>query len=135
MSIDKNKIFVSSGDENSPLRAFYNNEYVFINNGNVTPFSYQIPTYTTNGGTVNYYSQDAESIFTNLSAPFIRFKFCGGTESLSGDSYIEHKIYRVEYDIFKSYEDPTIAAELMSDGFAKEGWKVTCETKDLNQEI
>ena len=42
---------------------------------------------------------------------------------------------RVEYDIFKSYEDPRIAAELMSDGFAKEGWKVTCETKDLNQEI
>lgn len=103
MAIDRNKIFVTSGDRNAPLRAFFNNEHVFINDGNVVPFSYQIPTYTTNGGTTNYYSQDAQSIFTNLSAPFIRFKFCGGTESLSGDSYIEHKIYRVEYDVFKLY--------------------------------
>lgn len=103
MSFDKNKIFQTSGDANSPIRAFFNNEYAFNSDGTTVPFSYTIPSYYTNGGSINYYSQDAESVFTNLSAPFIRFRFCGGTESLSGDSFFEHRIYRLEYDNYKLY--------------------------------
>ncbi len=42
---------------------------------------------------------------------------------------------RIEADIRQSYKDPMIAAELYRDGFVENGWKVTCEPKDLNQEI
>ena len=42
---------------------------------------------------------------------------------------------RVEYDIWMSYEDPELSMNLLNDGLYKEGWKVTCEMKNMNPEI
>ena len=57
----------------------------------------------------------------------------GGSEM--SDNECETIKNRVQFDITQSYLDPEISAKLISDGFYKENWKVTCESRNLSPEI
>lgn len=104
MSIDKIIRSVTSGDENSSAQAFYNNYFANSEDGFLPVFSHSVPTYTTVGGTKDYYLQNPLSIFTNLSRPFIRYKFTGETSAITQVKMITHKIYKVDYPSFKNFE-------------------------------
>jgi hypothetical protein len=104
--IQQNRIFTTSGDQNSFGRAWYNNYWANSTDGVVPLFSQEIPTYHTIGGVEpqDYYKQNPLSIFTGLAKPFIRFEFTGATSALTQIKTIVHKIYKIPYDSFKTFE-------------------------------
>lgn len=104
--IQQNRIFTTSGDQNSFGRAWYNNYWANSKDGVVPLFSQEIPTYHTIGGVEpnDYYNQNPLSIFTSLAKPFIRFEFTGSTSALTQVKTIVHKIYKIPYDSFKTFE-------------------------------
>lgn len=109
MAIEREIRYETAGDSDSYSQAFYNNYYA--NNIPVINdfFSFYKPQFYTYGGTLNYYGQDPFAIFTNTINPAIRFIFTGHTESLSGDSYFVHNIYKLDYPTFKLYGDNQLA--------------------------
>jgi len=110
MPIDREIRFVTAGGSNSVSQVFYNNYLADSIPVATEFFSFYKPGYYTYGGTLDYYGQDVYTIFTNLSNPPIRFKFTAHTESLTGDSYFIHEIYKLNYDVYKLYSDNQIAS-------------------------
>lgn len=109
MSIEREIRFVTAGNSNTTSQVFYNNYLADSTPVETDYFSFYKPGYYTYGGTLDYYSQDPFAIFTNLSHPPIRFKFTSHTESLTGDSYFVHDIYRLDYDTYKLFSQNQIA--------------------------
>lgn len=109
MPIDREIRFVTAGNSNTTSQVFYNNYLADSTPVETEYFSFYKPGYYTYGGTLDYLSQDPLAIFTNLVKPPIRFKFTSHTESLSGDSYFIHEIYKLDYDVYKLYSDNQIA--------------------------
>jgi hypothetical protein len=111
MSIpEKLRYYTTVGDDNSSSQVFYNNYWAQSYDGNVPVFEQTIPTYTTVGGTTDYYGQNPLSIFTNLAHPFIRYTFTGSTSAITTITKIVHNIYKVDYQTFKNFQinQPTI---------------------------
>ena len=113
--IQQNRIFTTSGDQNSFGRAWYNNYWANSIDGVVPLFSQEIPTYHTIGGVEpsDYYDQSPTSIFTALAKPFIRFTFTGATSALTQVKTIVHSIHKISYDSFKTFEtnQPTTSVD------------------------
>lgn len=108
MPIFRDIRYETSGDKNSVTQVFYNNLYADSDPVRTTFSSVLKPKFTTYGGTLNYFAQDPYAIFTNLVRPPIRFVFSANTESLSGNSYFIHNIYRIDYETFRLYGDNQI---------------------------
>ena len=111
MSIpEKLRYYTTVGDDNSSSQVFYNNYWAQSYDGNVPVFAQTIPTYTTIGGTNDYYGQNPLSIFTNLAHPFIRYTFTGSTSAITTITKIVHNIYKIDYPTFKNFQinQPTI---------------------------
>lgn len=102
MSIIRTSIQQTSGNQNSVSQVFYQNIFYDLPMVEVSPFVFNIPVFTTNGGTKDYYGQNPRAIFTNLVKPFIRFDFSENTSSFGPNTFIKHDIYRVDWDIFQS---------------------------------
>jgi len=102
--IEKKSIQETTGTERNVAQSFYQNIFYNVNNGVVSPFVFDIPMYTTVGGTKDYYLQDPRSIFTNLVKPFIRFDFSANTASFGPTVKLKHDIYRVSWDLFSSVQ-------------------------------
>jgi len=92
-----------TGDNNSVARSFYSNKNVDINEDKLRDITFDVPKFTTLGGSVNYYSQDPHMLFTNLNVPFIRYEFTGNTHSMSGKTEIVHKTYKLDFESYKGY--------------------------------
>lgn len=101
---EKIRYFTTVGDNDSESQVFCNNYWVESYGGRVPVFSQTIPTYTTVGGTTDYYGQNPLSIFTNLARPFIRYTFTGGTSAMTSVTKIIHKIYKIDYQTFKNFQ-------------------------------
>ena len=111
MSIpEKLRYYTTVGDDNSSSQVFYNNYWAQSYSVNVPVFAQTIPTYTTVGGTTDYYGQNPLSIFTNLAHPFIRYTFTGSTSAVTTITKIVHNIYKIDYQTFKNFQinQPTI---------------------------
>ena len=101
--ISKNEYRKKTGNENSVASSFYSNKIVNVFEKNLRNISFDIPEYTTFGGSDEYYSQNPNTIFTNVSTPFVRFNFTGNTHSLSGLVDIIHETYKLDYETYKKY--------------------------------
>ena len=108
MPINKEIRFTTAGSANTRSQVFYNNYLANSTPVSAPFFSFDKPQYYTYGGTLDYYGQDPYSIFTNTIIPPIRFVFTASTFSLSGDSYISHEIYRLDFDTYKLFSDNQI---------------------------
>lgn len=104
--------FQTSGTKDSVSQVFYNNLYADSDPVKTSFTSILKPKFTTYGGTLNYYAQDPNAIFTNLVRPPIRFVFSANTGSLSGYSYFIHEIFRIDYETFKLYGDNQIDSKI-----------------------
>jgi len=93
----------STGDQNSTIQTFWSNALVDPGYPYVEPFIFDLPEFTTFGGTLNYYGQDHSAVFTSQNTPFIRFNFSANTSSFSGSTEIVHDIYKLKYEDFKAY--------------------------------
>ena len=100
--IIQNSIQETTGNEQNVVQSFYQNIFYYTSEGVVSPFAFEVPQYTTIGGTTDYYGQDPLAIFTNLVLPFIRFDFTENASSFGPDVQIKHDFYRVSWDLFSS---------------------------------
>jgi hypothetical protein len=82
---------------------FYVNKFINETQGTISPFIFDTPKYSTMGGTLNYYSQDYWSIFTNIARPFINFNFTANTSSFGENTIIKHQIYKIPYNEYVKY--------------------------------
>ncbi len=89
----------STGNADSFIQSFYSNRWVSWEIKNTKLFEYDTPQYITYGGSQNYYLQDVNSVFTDITNPTISFKFSANTSQLSAATII-HKIYKIDYDAF-----------------------------------
>lgn len=93
----------STGDNNSTIQTFWSNALVKPAGQSVAPFIFNVPQFTTFGGTINYYGQDPQAVFTSQNSPFIRFSFTSNTASLSGQTQVVHDIYKLKFEDFSAY--------------------------------
>lgn len=108
MGINREIRYATAGNSSGSSQVFYNNYFADSKEVETSYFAFTKPMFFTYGGTLNYYSQDPYSIFTNLTTPPIRFVFTADTSGLSGDSYFVHKIYKLDYETHKLYSDNQI---------------------------
>lgn len=85
----------TAGADSDSSQVFQQNKFIDYHYSLVIPFSFDVPQYTTYGGTYDYYGQNSNAIFTSFNKPYIRFVFTGNTHSLSGNSLITHEVYKL----------------------------------------
>lgn len=87
----------------SPMQSFWINHFINTNQYDNLIFSFDTPSYYTQGGTLNYYGQDFTSIFTNVSKPFIKYTFTANTSNFGTGTTIKHNIYKISYKEYQEY--------------------------------
>jgi len=95
----------ASCSSESAVEAFHTNHFVSAEQFNATLFAFDTPSYYTKGGTLNYYSQDYWSVYTNISRPYIKFVFTANTKSFGTGTTIKHDVYKIPYKDYKKYTD------------------------------
>ena len=103
--INRLRISSTSGDRNSFSQAFSNNYFAIPRESKVAVFSKDLPSFSTIGGTEDYYGQNPLSIFTNLSKPSIRYNFTGSSSAITQVKQIVHRIYKVDYESYKNFQN------------------------------
>jgi hypothetical protein len=98
VTIEPEIIAQTTGNNDDPVQVFTNNCIVSPKYPQTVPFNFEVPMYTIQGATFDYYNQNTDSISTNLNnlKTFI-FDFSANTFSLSGTTEFEHDIYRLDY--------------------------------------
>lgn len=99
--IERKSIQETTGNKNSVIQSFYQNIFFFTKEGKTEPNIFDVPEFTTLGGTKDYYGQNPLAIFTNLVKPFIQFSFSGNTSSFGPNVNIIHDVYRVDWETFR----------------------------------
>jgi len=95
----------TTGDEDSVVQSFTHNIYYDSSESIISPFIFEVPQYSTVGGTTDYYGQNPLAIFTSLVKPFIRYDFSENTDSFGPDTFIKHDIYRISWDMYSTIQD------------------------------
>jgi hypothetical protein len=134
--IEKKSIQETTGNSDNVAQSFYQNIFYLTKEGVTVPSIFEIPKYTTVGGTKDYYMQDSRSIFTNLVQPFVRFDFSANTASFGPTVRLQHDIYRVSWDLYntvqsglKAYSNEAVQTEDVITETIEEFDEATGETK------
>lgn len=102
--INRQSIQETTGTDRNVAQSFKQNIFFDVTNGVTSPSIFEVPMFSTTGGTRDYYGQNPLAIFTNLVKPFITFDFSANTSSFGTDVYIKHDIYRIDWDVFGSIQ-------------------------------
>jgi len=102
MSIIKKSIQETTGNSSNVAQSFKQNIFFSASEVATSPFTFNVPMYTTIGGTKDYYGQNPNAIFTSLVKPFVRFNFSSNMSSFGPNTYIKHDIYRIKWDDFNA---------------------------------
>lgn len=98
--------FATSGQQDDPLQLFYNNNFAIPQFPDIQPNVFSRPQFSSNTGTLEYYSQSEKSMFIIYARPFISMVFTANTFVFTGDSrFIRmiNEVYKVPYDLMQSY--------------------------------
>lgn len=96
----------TAGGNNDPSQVFYQNRFIdYYENESSSIFAFDVPQYTTIGGTKDYYIQDPYAIFTSFVRPYFRFIFNGNTSSLSGNTKIFHEVYKLSNNDYSKFSE------------------------------
>jgi hypothetical protein len=102
--IVKKSIQETTGNNTNVAQSFYQNIFFLTKDGVTVPSVFDIPKYTTVGGTKDYYMQDSRSIFTSLVKPFVRFDFSANTASFGPTVRLQHDVYRVSWELYNTVQ-------------------------------
>ena len=102
----------STGSETTAAQAFSQNHWPKIKDGETSVRIWYNPVYTLEGETRNYYAIDYNGLSTNVNnGKNITFVFSANTESITGITTFNHKMYRIQYeDYIKAKNDLTSSA-------------------------
>lgn len=91
------------GNSDDVIQYFYQNNFISYNSPPTEIFNFEVPKFSTAGGTLDYYGQSPYATFTSLNKPFFRFLFTGNTFSLSGDVKLVHHIYKLKNNDYENF--------------------------------
>lgn len=102
----------STGSETTAAQAFSQNHWPKIKDGETSVRIWYNPVYTLEGATRNYYAIDYNGLSTDVNnGKNITFVFSANTESITGITIFNHKMYRIQYeDYIKAKNDLTGSA-------------------------
>jgi len=94
----------SSGTQYSQSQYLFQSIIIKPTYGGTNEYEYNIPTFNPSGASFDYYSQNVDTISTNLNnQKIIRFNWLKGTESLTGNSFWRQEIYTIPYDSYNQF--------------------------------
>lgn len=106
MSIIKQDIALSTGDDSTVAQYFFRNTFVDRCDCNSSLFEFNVPLFGLTGATFDYYAQNTRGISTNLNnIKSIKYEFSANSYSISGTTQLVYDVYRLEYDKFISARD------------------------------
>src|SRR6185369_14333845 len=101
MPINKYITSRTSGSGNSMSQVFLSNTIVKHNEAVTSPFNFDVPVYSLQGATFNYYQQTTDGISASLNnIKTVTFLISANTNSLTGTTKMKHDIYKIEYEIY-----------------------------------
>lgn len=104
MGIERNIVSRTSGSGDSLSQTFYSNALALSQDGQTSPFEFDVPTYILNGATFDFYNQTTEGISASLNnIKTLLFLFSGNTQALSGATKMRHDVYRIDYNTFSAF--------------------------------
>ena len=106
LDIDKKKYFRTSGNQNSNGMAFYNNEWVFNREKQITPHEFYLPSFCGQTGTYAYYDQTSASTLNLYGRVDLNFYATGTTASTLPQGYVQNawlddRLRFTQFDIYK----------------------------------
>jgi hypothetical protein len=91
----------STGNQETVAQAFSQNYWVKSDSVKRIIDSWETPVYTLEGATRNFYSIDYNGLSTDINnGKNITFVFTANTESISGITTLNHKMYKIDYKDF-----------------------------------
>ena len=91
----------STGNQETVAQAFSQNYWVKSDSVKRIIDSWETPVYTLEGATRNFYSIDYNGLSTDINnGKNITFVFTANTESISGITILNHKMYKIDYKDF-----------------------------------
>lgn len=108
MSITKEITRMTAGESDDAVQVFISNDIKETFVKSTSPFAFNVPLFSLQGATFNFYKQDTEGISINLNKDKnIILNFTANTESFSAVTTLRHNIYRLDYDVYqKSLTNP-----------------------------
>ena len=117
MSIDRTIIQQTSGTNSGTSQVFLANTFADVNSiTQSVPTELDVPVYTINGATFNFYQQTTDGISASLNnIKSMDFIFSSNTQALSGTTKMKHDIYKIDYDVFSNFvTSPSATTQLSS---------------------
>jgi len=110
MAIEKYITSRTSGSGTSMSQVFLSNTIVKHNEVVSSPFNFDVPVYSLNGATFNYYQQTTDGISASLNnIKTVTFSISANTNSLTGTTKMKHDIYKIDYEIYTAFtSNPTV---------------------------
>jgi len=109
MAINKYITSRTSGNLTGMSQVLLSNTIVKHNEVSTSPFNFEVPVYTLQGATFQYYDQTTEGISANLNnIKTLIFLFSANTESLTGTTKMRHDIYRIDYNTYTAFTSTPI---------------------------
>ena len=89
------------GDNDSMAHVFRSNIFVKIDSKKSPLENYNFPDISERFGTYNYYEDNLGTVSNNYNTPDLRIDILNNQNTLSGNSYFSHNIYKIYYDNYK----------------------------------
>lgn len=108
-AIENRVISTTSGSGDSASQVFLSNTLSTLSEGITVPNEFNVPVYSLNGATFNYYTQTTDGISSSLNGrKSFTFTFSSNTSSLSGTTKMKHDIYKIDYNVFTAFTSNNI---------------------------
>lgn len=104
MSIETQILSKTSGNFSAMSQVCTSNTIVRHDDAQTSPFSFDVPVFTIQGATYQYYVQNTNGISTNLNnIKSLIYGFSANTYSLSGTTKMKHDIYKIDYSVYTGF--------------------------------
>ena len=101
MPINKNIISSTIGENDGISQLFIQNNIVNIKDSYVYPKLFEIPLFSLNGATFDYYQQNIDGVSVNINnQKTLGYTYTANTSSFSAITQIIYDIYRVDFDTY-----------------------------------
>ena len=101
MAINQNIISSTIGENDGISQLFIQNNIININDTFVYPKIFEIPQFTLNGATFEYYQQTIDGVSVNINnQKTLGYTYTANTSSFSAITQIIYDIYRVDFDTY-----------------------------------
>jgi hypothetical protein len=101
-TINKNIISRTVGDYNDISQTFIQNYIINLNDEITVPSIFNVPRFSLNGATYDFYNQTVDGISVNLNnQKSLFYNYTANTSSFSAITRVVYDIYRINFDVYE----------------------------------